>query len=431
MVNSVATSSHQPQPSLNNSFSKKTDSETENTTYHTKVMGKDIGEILDGLKKADQAKIDQKQAKIDYIDERVQRLANLEEHISNLSKASSSLFGAGVGLQDGGVFSRMLPIQISGPEGVVDVIASKGARLIDIDIEVRQLAQKDSVSATEGVVDKATALGWTGSFDIGEGDTAKTITLTADMSLQNIMHNVNSVSSTTGIQANITTFSDEARLTFKALDYAKPITVDTTNVTGGASVTNKIPATSQQTVADLSAIVRYEGIEKDVLHSSNRVSAGDQYDGISIDLRNASPDNPVKVSIRNDQSTAGDAIIEFVNTFNAFQEFSASDDMYKGGSFSSALGSLGTIITGEASNLDDTKAKTLHKIGIKLSQPKDDSGTPLPGKKPILQVDPEILLKALDENFDQLSQVFGATHTSSNHNFTLIHRPDERSNMGI
>lgn len=395
-------------------------------TYHTKVMGQNIGDILSKYEEVDKAKIAKKQSKIDDIDTRVQNLANLEEKVAALSKAASHLFGKGVGAREGGAFSELVPVKVSGPDDVIIVTADKNASPVEIDIEVRQLARKDSIEAAQGHADRTAALGWTGSFDVHVlGTDAQTIQVTADMSLDDVMHAVNGTSGASHIQANIINLPTESRLVFKAFNYAEPLVVDTTNLNGNGdeNAAHKIPTSSLKTVEDLSAKVRYDGIPVDVLYSTNKIPAGDQYPGIDISLASSSEGNPVKVSLQNDRNAAGNAILEFVEAFNAYQDFTASEEMYKGGRFKGALDHLSAVLTEEASHVGEGKLKTLHDAGIKLEMPRDDAGKLIPQSKSLLKVDISTLTTALEERFDEVSALFGFSQTTSNHHFKLSNTP--------
>lgn len=429
----VGTVTAQPQsPAL--TPSKAGDSSVADKTYHTKVMGKDIGEILSGMEKVDNARIDQKKAAINQIDTQVQQLASLEEKVSALSNAASKLFGKGVGLADGGAFSQLVPVKVSGPDDVILVTADKNAAPIEIEVEVRQLALKDSVNAAQGPADKTTALGWTGSFDISVvGEDAQTINLTAEMTLNDVMHAVNALTDNTNIQANIITYANEARLAFQALNFAEPIVVDKGNLDGheDLNAANKLPSSSDQSEEDLSAKVRYQGIGQDVLYKTNEIPAGDQYAGIKINLLAANEGSPVKARLVNDETAAGNAIIEFVNAYNDFQEFRTTEDMYKGGAFNTLMGNVGTTLTGLASGLGENDLKTLYDVGLKIVQPRDESGNIIPGKNNILKLDAETLTNALSTKFDQVANVFGFSQTSSNHHFAMIRAPETAASGDI
>lgn len=404
------------------SASSAPSSAPERKTYHTKVMDKDVGEILDAYKEAQQKKIDKKQAVIDDIDKRVERLSTLEEKLKTLQQAASTLYGKGIGRKEGGAFSKLVPVLGPGPDDVLSVTTNKDAVPTEMSIEVRQLAQKDRVVAALGVADPKSALGWSGSFNLGSGEKLQTIDVDPTMSINDVRQAVNDVSKTTGIEAKIITFSDEARLTFQATQEADPIIVDTSALEGD-DATTILPATSARTVAELSALVRYEGIEKDVMYPTNRVPAGDQYAGVSLDLIKARPGEVVNISLQNDRNAAGNAILEFVDAFNDYQEFASSKEMYKEGGLPATLSRLAGTLTGHPSNLG-AEAKTLHNLGIQLAQPRSESGKILTDKKPLLSVNIETLTAALQSNFDQVAKIFGEANTSTHHSFKLINRPD-------
>lgn len=408
------------------SLSSSSETIPKKLTLHSTIMDHDVEEIRANLEAIDKAKVAQKQVKIDAIDEDLKNLSSLEEKVTALSDAAAVLYDEGVGLADGGAFSYLIPEVVSGAEDVVSVAVIGKANKIEMDIEVRQLATKDSVSATAGPADKTTALGWTGDFDVGAGGNNQTIILTADMSLEEVAHDVNTVSNTTGVYATIITYASEARLTFQALNYAEPITVDTTNVAGGAPVTDQIPPTSAQTVDDLSAKVRYEGIAQDVLYTSNSLPTGDQYEGVALTLLKTDVGNPVTVGLKNDATKTIEAIGAFIDAFNEYQDFSASEEMYENTTLTAPLSNIGTLLAGQGSNLTGGEVQSLAEIGIQLgySDKDGDGKLTFSEKKPKLMVDFQLLNDAITQKFDQVARVFGFSHSSTSSHFSLVSRAD-------
>lgn len=421
----VSTVAAQPQLPV---LGKSTASVDLKGTFHTEVMGKNVGDILEDLKKADEAKVEKRRNEIDQIDTRVKNLSSLEAKVATLSKAAARLSGENLGfLSEDGDFSKLVAVRTSGPDDVVLVTPDKKSSLIDIEIEVRQLAEKDIVSSTQGSADRTTALGWKGSFDVGIlGKDSQTINLDENMTLEDVMRAVNAVTKETNIHASIITYPNESRLTFQALNFAEPIAVDKANLDGNVDLdaANKLPSSSEKSAEDLSAKVRYQGLEEDVVYASNKIPSGDQYAGLAMDLIATNVDNPVKVSIQNDRNAAGNAILDFVNAYNDLKEFQSSEEMYKRSGFDTLISSIGHTMAALASNVGEGDLKSLFDVGLQMVRPRDESGKIIPGSVSTIDVNTETLKEALSSKFEQVEKVFGFTQSSSNHHFSMIKKPE-------
>lgn len=388
-------------------------------TFNGKVMGKDVGEILKEYEKAEETKVNSIKEDIDIVNKTAEKLSTLQSKVTDIKTSLSQLFGEGLGASASGAFATREAVLVSGNSNVLDAYVSNDANVGDISVLVKQLASKDAVSAVGFVADLNQALGWTGSFDVGTTGqnsagqvvhNTTTINLDVAMSLNDIMDAINNQAGTNHLSAEVTTFPGQYVLSLQGNSYAETITVDTANLNVQGGDATILPASSQKTVQDLSAIVQFRGINRDILYSSNVIPAGAQVEGVSFTLQQADPNTPVTIRIQNSQNTAVAAINTFVESYNALQDYLVTDDSYKGDA-RNAVNHLGLTLSNVAQGVTQGTLNNLRSLGVNL------------GSNGKLTIDTPTLVNTLDTKFDQVAQVFGFEQTSTNSSFIMMNRP--------
>jgi hypothetical protein len=185
------------------------------------------------------------------------------------SNSLKDLHGYSPLAQENGVFAY-LEADITGFNGLngqdfLGLVPKPGANPTSFSLNIRQLAQQDSVIHTVNGVTSTTTdiLDWAGTLTFPHLDGVSpdiAITVTAGSNLQTIIASVNEYTNSTGVYAEavpITTdpgtpsASTRYHLSFNSTQFAKPVTFVST-VTG----TNVgIPTSSTKTESELSAIV--------------------------------------------------------------------------------------------------------------------------------------------------------------------------------
>lgn len=382
-------------------------------------MGKDVGEILKDFEKVEEVKVNAIKEEIDIVNKNAEKLSTLQSKVTDIKTSLSQLFGEGLGASASGAFATREAVLVSGDSNVLDAYVSNDANIGDISVLVKQLASKDAVSAAGHVTDLNQPLGWTGSIDVGttaqDGSgqvvhNTTTINLDASMSLNDLMDAVNNQTSTNHLSAEVTNFPGQYVLSFQATNYAEAISIDTTNLNVNGGDATILPISSQRTVNDLSAVVQFRGINRDILYPSNVIPAGAQAEGVSFTLQHPDPNTPVTIRIQNSQSAAVTAIKTFVESYNALQDYLATDDAYQGEA-RKAVSHLGLTLSNVAQGVPAGSLNNLRSLGVNL------------GSDGKLTIDTPTLVNTLETKFDQVSQVFGFEQKSTNSSFIMMNRP--------
>ncbi|MBV8938593.1 MAG: flagellar filament capping protein FliD [Alphaproteobacteria bacterium] len=263
------------------------------------------------------------------------------------------------------------------------------------------------------------------------------ITLNAGDSLNLVASKFNAASGQTGITANVVQgASGQFQLVFiatqtgtaNAFDLKSAGTVsDPSGVLAHVAITTKQPAADAEFTLD--------GV--DVTRSSNIIS--DAVSGLTFTLQQPTPNGTtLTVGVQPDVTTAKNAIINFMNAYNALKEFQAkqtqlnSDGTYATGSVlatDNVLQSTANSLSGYVSNVINGLSGTVNSlasIGITftdLPQQTDSSGNVTqPYTRNVLTDDDTQLTNALTSNFSQVANLFQFSFTSDNPNLAVYTR---------
>lgn len=300
----------------------------------------------------------------------------------------------------------------------VDETAVQGAYTL----EVSQLATKMKVTA-DPVADKTAALGLEGTFTLAtENGTATEISVTASMSLDDLVDAINNISSDTNVSASIVKTSDSSytmvlagTVTGEALEYAS--TGGTNDILQSLGAVNASAVFQNITQPAQDAIVYLDGLE--VTSSSNTIE--DVLEGVDITLYAAMAGEDINLEIDYDYTAVKDAITSLVDSYNDFRAFYDeqmtldnstgdvddssvlfSDSMLDG--MNSQMSSIITSIFGSNDSMT-----TLREIGIELN---DDNYLEI--------ADDDVLNDVLLNNYDELRELFQTSVTSDNNYISLI-----------
>jgi flagellar hook-associated protein 2 len=335
----------------------------------------------------------------------VQNLANALDVLRNPSDQSSDAFE-----------QRTASLTASGStdaDSLLSVDVDSGTATGSHSVTITQIATAERISS-DSQTSRSTALGLSGSFTIGEeGETAATITVSSDDSLDDIVTAINRVTSSTGVTASVIAVSTsssnpEYKLVLTAGDTNKTIAMTTTDgsvlsdlgVTGsdGATAANVLQA-AQPAILTVDGV---SGIERD----SNDID--DVVDGLTLHLTEADADSTVTIKVTNDTSDVESAVNDFVEAYNSWREFvaqnqetdsdgTASDDATLWGD--STLRNLSLSI--DAAINEFINGTSLGSIGITLNEDNE------------LEVDSDTLESALTNDFASVQKLFEYSIESS------------------
>lgn len=385
-------------------------------TMNGKIMGQSIDETLKKLKEANEIPVHKTEKALENLNKKAQELSTFQEKVQSLATSLTALQGKVIGTSTAGAFAHREVSLVSGSDSLINAYVTDEAPLGDIKVLVKQLASKDSVNAAVGVADLSAPLGWTGSFDVGTLGNVVTINMNANMSMNDVIDAVNNNSANNHLQATTTTFPGSSTLSLQSINYAEPISIDTTNVVLPMNGNlNILPVSSLQTVDTLSAKIQLRGIPTDIVYHANIIPAGAQIPGVSFTLQEADPLNPVVIRVQNSQSSAISAIETFVDSYNALQDYLGDENAYTG-TVKNSVSVTNTTLSGNAHGITGNALKSLRDVGIQM------------GGNGKLTYDTTTLINALNSNFSQVSNVFGYNTTSTNSSFLMLNRPNTLNN---
>lgn len=312
--------------------------------------------------------------------------------------------------------------------GILSATVEDGTEIGTHDIEVTQVAKVERLGG--GTVEsRSEDLGWTGTFSLGTkatsdglsttGTLATDISITSDMSLDDIVDTINAAKSSTGVTASVVKSSDTAyMIVLSGVETDRDITL---SATSGDNVLNKLGLTDdsgdkvEPLQAAQGAILTVDSVP--ITRSTNAID--DAIDGVTLNLYKAEKGNTLTLEVANDLSEISTQINAFVTAYNAFRDLvltnqttgtdgTASDDATLFGdsllrSTSMTLQSiLGTAIDGTS----------LGSIGITL-----DSDNKL-------VIDDTALEDALTNSLDEVQALFSYQVTTSSGNLKMLSHGD-------
>lgn len=311
------------------------------------------------------------------------------------------------------------------------------AQIGSYQIEVIEVAQAQALAMNTAVEDKKASMGVSGaltislgawtydgvandnpvSFAENEDQTALTLDITADDSLQDIADKINGADS--DVQASVLLVDGNYQLMISApsgSDNALRISADDTDLNNMFAFNETLRANVTETQQGNNAELKVNGLT--VFRESNEVK--DVIQGLEFTINKASPGDKFTFAISADKDTAENAIRGFVEAYNTFYETAKSltgvttdsetnetsrGDLAKDGSAKALLSSIRSIISSAVPGVSEFNA--LSNVGIL---------TKLDGT---LEIVDKSFKAAIADNFDKVASIF-APQTSSSSSYVDV-----------
>ncbi|MGB0935007.1 MAG: flagellar filament capping protein FliD [Alphaproteobacteria bacterium] len=387
------------------------------------VRSDTFDQAIEGMHKARMLKVEKQEEKLEAYQEKLGELAELESKIKALADHTRQMYYSNK-YGDAGELGKRIAVASTDttklPEELVDINVDPKCNLKEISLKVKQKASYDISTATSGVADHTAALGWTGDFTIN----GTSIPVTADMSLQDIVHagNNSSVSDLTFAKLSVVKSSDnDYRLSVQSTKLASPLVITDTLDTNGDPST-AVPADSGKTVSELSAKFDFNGLT-DIISSSNTIS--DVADGLTIVLKAADPATTIGITIENDKASAMQSVLDFAEKYNEFNDVlqrnrafdietqQPGEDaiLYGKGILNTLDTKFRGLLQGNAIGAGANDLQNLTQFGITLDRH---------GK---MSVDDTKLSDNILNNFDKFLKLFEFNFESSSRDFVVSDHP--------
>jgi flagellar hook-associated protein 2 len=383
----------------------------------SKVFGVDLNELVKNLTEAKKIPIQQQQVKIDANTTKIGALKDLKTLSNALATAARDLRNPSVLMGGTDVFKAKAAFAQSSTStpatDILRVTAGTTAQVDSFTVKVNRLARAD-------VINSSTTFGGTTATPVTADGTLSingtAIALTTGMSLADIESAIDTVSSTTGVKADVVKINDTTYgLTLKASDTGKAI-----QLTGSAAgvLTDLGLAASGATDTSLSAELSYNGVT--VTRATNTVK--DLVLGITFDLLSAEPGTTVSISIAQDAGAVKDSMIKFVDAYNALLTFSKEQRainadgtvpedsiLFNDSTLRSITSGLQGLIGGAVGGVSGLN--NLREAGISLSS------------ENLLVIDDTKLDAAILEKPDEVRNLFTFQSSSTNSSLFTLNRP--------
>lgn len=397
-------------------------SSTSSTSANSSTV--DWNGLIEAMVEAKLAKADEIDTKITDNETKISSYQDLQTLLQDLSSKAEALSNpSGVSNASLNVFAnRSAYLTANGDvtaSSVMSVDVDSGTDLSTHDVEVEQVAKAEKVSSGT-VASNSDALGYSGVFSLGTGDSSADITVTSDMSLTDVAEAINNETNTTGVQASIIQVSSsEFQLLLTATNTGEAInasSVSGDDVLNELGVTDSSGGFADEIQAAQSAVINLDGIE--ITRSSNDIS--DVLDGVTFHLYSTTPtDTSVSVQIAPNLTNIESAITDFVDSYNSLRDFiitqsaTGTDGTADSSAVlfgDSALRDIGTSLSDDLNTMiSDT---SLADLGITF-----DSDNKL-------EIDTTTLDSALNNNLDDVQSLFAFNMTSSSNDIRLLARGD-------
>jgi flagellar hook-associated protein 2 len=330
---------------------------------------------------------------------------------SNVFETKQAFFSSG---------SAVAPGEIAG----VAVTNSAAAGAFDLTVMQLATAAKLATVSTSGA---AATLGdawnggtaFAGTLAIGlDGGDAATIAIDSDMTIYELRDRINAERSTTGVRASVLKVADDDfRLVMTAEETGRPIVIgDATGLAGGFS--------STQLQAAQPAIFAIDGVE--ITRLQNQVD--DLLPGVTVNLFKAEPATTISVSVEPSLGEVKERIGAFVEAYNTFRDFVATQSavdadgrptaeavLFGDRTMGGLVSGLGALVGGGVAGLPADAMASLRAIGIEI-----DAGNRL-------TIDDARLDNALLTKLDEVRGIFEFQMQSSSSQLAVFSRTNALS----
>lgn len=392
----------------------------------TNIENIDWDAIIEAAYEAKLSRADTLETKVTENEAKISAYEEAQSLLADLTEAAQALRAPSGTIDSGDDVFQARTAYLTGNGGVaaddvVAVTAEDGAATGSWDLKIYQLAKAHKV-ASESFETKSDDLGLSGTITLGTdaGGTAA-IAIDEDMSLADIADAINDVSDTSGVTASVVKVSStEYTLVLSSASTGETITAtDGGGVLASLGVLDDAGAFADELQAAQDAIFSIDGVT--MTRDTNDVD--DAIEGLTFHLyavtseTGSDDDTSVTVEVGTNLSDVKEAIVAFVDAYNAYREFALTQQETSssgGASEESVLfgdGTLRSINSGLASalgiSIDD---ETLALLGIGF----EDDNT--------LTYDEDTLDDALLDGVEAIQALFSYSFEPSSSDLLLLSR---------
>nr|WP_041756809.1 flagellar filament capping protein FliD [Bradyrhizobium sp. ORS 278] len=323
MTVSSATSSSSSTTSSSSSSTSSSSSLTTSGTSTTSTI--DWTALIQSAVNAKLSQATQISTKITANEAKITAYQTLQTSLKTLSSGLSSLATAVVNSLATNVFAtRAATISATGDvsaSSALSMSVNNGAATGSHTLTISQIATAQKVTGT-AQSSQTTALGYSGTFSLGlSGGSTADISITSDMTLQDVVSAINAQTSTTDVAASIVQVSSGSyQLVLTGTKDAADITYSSSS---GDDILNKLGVTDGSgafsTVLQTAQAAQFtlDGIS--LTRDTNDIT--DVLSGVTFDLLQATPSGTtLNISIGTDTSQISSALQTFVTNYNAFRD---------------------------------------------------------------------------------------------------------------
>jgi flagellar hook-associated protein 2 len=382
----------------------------------------DTDALITAAVNARNAPADRIELKVTAAEAKVSAYQELESLLLTLGDAADDLRNPASTTENDAFDARSVSLTATGSTEATDVIgASVGANaeIGSYAIVVEQVATVHKI-ASDSQTSRDTALDLSGTISLAAGDnTAVSINITSDMTLDEVAAAINNVTDESGVKANVLKVTDGSyMLVLSGADTNQSIVVSDSSgnaaetlglITASGDIGNELQAAQP-------AILTIDGVE--VTRDSNEID--DLVDEVTLYLYGAAAGTTITLDVGADLTGINTAISTFADAYNAVRDFILSqqevgsdgtvpDDAVLYGdalvrSVSSDLSALLSSLTGSGANL----------AGIGITLDEDNK----------LQIDSTALADALSSDLEAVMELFRFQATTSSSKLAVIDNGD-------
>lgn len=356
----------------------------------------------------------------------------LQSLLQDLTDAADLLRAASGSSTDNAFSTRAAYLTANGDVDAGDTMAATvedGSETGSYEITISQLALAHKVGSTT-TSSSTTELGYDGVFTLGtDAGTSAEITITEDMTLDEIAEAINAETDDSGVKASVLKVSDsEYMLILSSAETGE--TISAASVSGDDVLTELgiLDATGDfvdelQTAQQ--AIFTIDGIE--LTRSSNTVD--DAINGVSLLLYQETPDETsITLEVNTDLSAVKDAVVALADAYNAYREYFIDQTAYVSSDDSEDTSDDSEIETGTLFG-DGTTRNISTAIYNALTAVIDEDSMALLGltfdENNYLELDEDTLDDILLDDPDAVEALLTFSMTSSSSKLLLLSRGTE------
>lgn len=382
----------------------------------------DTDALITAAVNARNAPADRIELNVTEAEAKVSAYQELESLLLALGDAADDLRNPASATESDAFDARSVSLTASGSAEATDIMGASvgaGAEIGSYSIVVEQVATVHKI-ASDSHTSRDTALGLTGTFSLGAGDsTAVSIEITSDMTLDEIAAAINNVTDDSGVKASLLKVTDGSyMLVLSATQTNQAISLSDSSgdaletlglITANGDIGNELQAAQP-------AVFSIDGVE--VTRDSNEID--DLIDEVTLYLYAAEAGTTITLDVGADLTGVNAAISTFVDAYNAVRDFiltqqavesdgTVADDAVLYGdalvrSVSNDLSALLSSLAGSGANLAS--------IGLTLDE--DNK----------LQIDSTALADALSSDLDAVVDLFRFQATTSSSKLAVIDNGD-------